>query len=76
MDEEEAIEYFKNIALDVRMLKHYIDYENIDRPIQTIDDYAESYPINIGLSEYHLMQMQTHTFTDNVSRLQLFGGET
>ena len=38
MDEEEARAYFEGITLEVRMLKNYIDYENIEKPIQTMDD--------------------------------------
>ena len=33
MDLEEASAYFKNYQLEVRMLKHYIDYDNIEKPI-------------------------------------------
>ena len=53
MSEEEAKDYFEGKALEVRMLKNYVDYENIDRPIQTIDDYSEKYPINIGEEGTH-----------------------
>ena len=49
MDEEEARDYFIDKQLEVRMLKHYIDYENIEKPIQTMDDYGEVYPISVGV---------------------------
>ena len=53
MSEEEAKDYFEGKSLEVRMMKNYIDYENIDRPIQTIDAFSETYPIDVGVEAIH-----------------------
>ena len=50
MDEEEARAYFEDNQIEVRMLKHYIDYENIEKPIQTMDDNGLVYPVNLDVS--------------------------
>ena len=49
MDEEEARAYFESITLEVRMLKNYIDYENIEKPIRTMDDLGEVYPLSLDV---------------------------
>ena len=37
MNKTEAESYFENIRMKVFFMKNYIDYDNIDRPIQTIE---------------------------------------
>ena len=53
----------------VFFMKNYIDYDNIDRPIQTIEGNNMSHQINVGQLEFTKIFLQSHIFNDNISRL-------
>ena len=69
MNKTEAESYFENIRMKVFFMKNYIDYDNIDRPIQTIEGNNMVYQINVRQREFSRIFFQSHIFSDNISRL-------
>ena len=57
-------------------MKNHIDYENIDNPLQSIDGNNFDFRLTVGRQITNEIELQTHIFSDNISRLQLLGGET
>ena len=76
MDEIESEKYFREISLKLRFLKNYIDYEDIESPIQSIDGSKYKFDVKVGFKQKSYLELQTHLFDDNITRWQLFGGDT
>ena len=76
MDEIESEKYFREISLKLRFLKNYIDYEDIDSPIQSIDGSKLKFDVKVGYKQKSYLELQTHEFDDNITRWQLLGGDT
>ena len=76
MNETELDDYLKNITISLGVLHNYIDYENIEKPVQTIYQKPTVYRLNPNSTNIEKIIFQKHQFTDNTSRLQLFGGES
>ena len=76
MNITEAEEYFDNFRIQLRFMKNHIDYENIDNPIQSIDGTNIDFRLTVTGKISNDIALQTHIFSDNISRLQLLGGES
>ena len=55
-------------------MKNHIDYEDIDNPLQSIDGNNIDFRPTVGSEIRNGIELKTHIFSDNTSRLQLLGG--
>ena len=76
MNKTEAASYFHNKSMRLQLLKNFIDYENIETPIQTIEDDNQRFFFSVEQQSITKIILQSHNFSDNSSKLQLLGGET
>ena len=58
------------------LLHNYIDYENIEKPVQTIYSAKHFYRLGPDSKSVKKYKFQKHVFEDNIWRFQLFGGES
>ena len=76
MNYTEAEKFWREVKLKTRFMKNYIDYENIENPIQSIDAAKTEMNINVGYKQKTYIEYQTHIFEDNTKRAHVFGFDT
>ena len=74
--DSELVEYFASFRIQIAVNHNYIDYENIENPVQTINQHKHIFPIDPLKWNSIKFKFQKHIFVDNKSRIQLFGGES
>ena len=76
MNETEIGDYFNKLTFRNLYLNNFIDYEDIENPVKTFQQVGNQFQISPNTYLKVRFDHKKHTFKDNVSRLQLFGGET
>ena len=76
MNETELGDYFRNLAFRFLNLNNFVDYEDIENPVKTFQQAKDFFTLSPTTLISRRFDYQKHTFKDNVSRLQIFGGET